>query len=422
LGRKRLYQKLLLLQERKEQLKATRTKHVSLQEVVQDSLTKSRERLARLTSLVEEDVDDEFSSDDDDDAGINTEGTIEIIEPQESMQLDEEEEKEEEGEDSYSSQEEENQAMSTNGPSHEEEEEEEDLQRQQDPLVLTTPLVDMHTMEALEDFSQTHHTLNTSSNRSSLWTFLPMIGPELMEEIMILSIREANALDVLSTEEPTARRSLLWNTCLDFVLLSSRKTTTTTNHKALISTSVEDEDQKDDNNNTMSVDPNVTLCPYELAGVCADDLCPYQHTTTKWAMLPRERLPLPPLNISSTGSITDHRDDHKAPQPKGRDDEEEHQDVSKPQSIEESSSTQKDVVDLTDTATTQDGPSTEDFICLPTVDYDSDDDEDEIFEDAEDDDGEDKSQLYGLEEETKSLPPVPHSQKKIASKHRRYQY
>ena len=52
----------------------------------------------------------------------------------------------------------------------------------------------------------------------------------------------------------------------------------------------------------LHLDPNVALCPYELAGVCADSFCPYQHLNAKErpaheTILPRELLPLPQLRL-----------------------------------------------------------------------------------------------------------------------------
>ena len=62
LRRKQLLERKLLVKERHEKLMAARNKHLALQKDLQESLTKSRERLARLTSLetgeeVEEDLE-----------------------------------------------------------------------------------------------------------------------------------------------------------------------------------------------------------------------------------------------------------------------------------------------------------------------------------------------------------------------------
>jgi hypothetical protein len=91
----------------------------------------------------------------------------------------------------------------------------------------------------------------------------------------------------------TSRRCLLWNTCLDLLLLlppnslNSCKPTTTTNETETEQTSA------------AVLDPNVSLCPYELAGICADQYCPYQHTNRgpTSIMLPRELLLLPNLQL-----------------------------------------------------------------------------------------------------------------------------
>jgi hypothetical protein len=121
----------------------------------------------------------------------------------------------------------------------------------------------------------------------SLMTFLPSIGSSLLGEIIRLSMREANALDE-SSGTHSCRRSLLWNTCLDFGLLTPTDGIEAHPPNELL---VEDLDIRPD----QSLDPNVLLCPYELAGVCADECCPYQHSTKQ--TLSREKIPLPSLSL-----------------------------------------------------------------------------------------------------------------------------
>ncbi|VEU33595.1 unnamed protein product [Pseudo-nitzschia multistriata] len=187
-------------------------------------------------------------------------------------------------------------------------------------------------------------------NRRSLSAFLPHLDAFQVEKCLTLMLREASAMehdgnssggsdsenenesendnDVWKSaenkhpkrnSEQNPRKRLLENTCLDVLLLvpfvdqKSAETEPPENLPATDLASVGDdkegEEQCNDQDtgttsetgefavaNSRYINPNITLCPYELAGICADDLCPYQHTQRTKTILPRELLPLPSLS------------------------------------------------------------------------------------------------------------------------------
>jgi hypothetical protein len=149
------------------------------------------------------------------------------------------------------------------------------------------------------------------TEKRDLSVMLPGLPAVSIEPILLMSVREASALDHLDDAPVhpnpdrvvlSHRRELLWNTCLD--LLQWRCPDDDDAHH-------EEKDKQDDfpKPKTLSMlDPNVSLCPYELSGVCADDLCPYQHMD-KSSMLPRERLMLPSLNLPPPSRDNNEFDD-----------------------------------------------------------------------------------------------------------------
>jgi len=90
-------------------------------------------------------------------------------------------------------------------------------------------------------------------------------------------------------KERSHRRQLLQNTCLDVLLLAPPDMKNGGGHFGPGAYS--DATQQ-------FFDPSISLCPYELGGICADDLCPYQHMTKATKVLARERLLLPSLSSS----------------------------------------------------------------------------------------------------------------------------
>lgn len=320
---------------------AFRANHIALQKELHESYVKSKERLARLTSLEQEEQqqeqDDTF---DDDDVESDNEG-------------DEERYKEvgEVGNQSFND--EKVEGLVNENPSKKVVQEESDQDKEQ---VLSTPLVDMHSISNLEDF---HRHRPAVGRKNCLGIFLPVLGRKVLEEIMTLSIREANALD--SKKEGSPRRCLLWNSCLDFVLLTTNTGSQRQASKQSFSPGTTD----------ASFDPNVSLCPYELSGVCADELCPYQHTSQR-AAVPRERLPLPPLSLLEYKSVNvaakrDHN--HKAASKQQRDEKSEESSTII-STLQDPSGEEEVVVVLDDN-----------FIALPTMHEEGEDQ----YDDAEDD-------------------------------------
>jgi hypothetical protein len=259
------------IQERKAMLMQSQEKNSSLQQSLQDSLLKSRERLQRLTTLeamIEEqgagkneeieqgegDAQGNPSLPDENDVIASSDKVIHT------------ETRFEHGTDT---------GIKCNG--------EENHSTQ--TFISSLPMV-----EKLDRFNSLQHYHSGRSKRSSkqrtVVPFLPSLEANRVEEYLLVSQREGNALDVNNSDLSTSdRRKLLDNTCLDIFMLA-----TINSKRAMHSTSPT---AKGISAKTTFLDPNLSLCPYELAGVCADDLCPYQHTVKQPNIIARERLPLP---------------------------------------------------------------------------------------------------------------------------------
>ena len=212
------------------------------------------------------------------------------------------------------------------------------------------------------------HASSTTTANIILFVFSPCVSsPKIVEKIMTVTATETlaegarlmamagdDATDILSAVAKY-RRQTLWNTCLDFCLMSMGNSSNSdrndkngssdkpqgnernrpsedggkagldigmevganvetgvgsgdvsATHDTIIigggTTQSTTADENEVNENLLHLDPNVALCPYELAGVCADSFCPFQHLNTKdrpshEAVLPRELLPLPQLRL-----------------------------------------------------------------------------------------------------------------------------
>jgi hypothetical protein len=228
------------LQERQLRLQAGRMKHLSLQKQLQDSLAKSQERLARLTTSSED---------------------------------------------------------------GEKEEEEEEKNQDENP-------------NQADDTIQEEENIPSAGpmEKRDLFVMLPGLPAVSIEPILLLSVREASAFDHLDDDASSSvnlqshRRELLWNTCLDLLQWGCPDDDDNDMHQE--ETYGQDHDPpKQQPQATLSsmIDPNVSLCPYELSGVCADELCPYQHMN-KGSMLPRERLILPSLKLPPSPSSRDNNE------------------------------------------------------------------------------------------------------------------
>lgn len=259
----------VLLKERKLHLRKARIKHLTLQKELRESLAKSRERLARLTTLEQLDRESqdgsascEISAFSDDPLSLET--RMEIESRVEIIDVDFESE--------------------TIPEVSAQEDSTDDLKN---PALANSPL---HSFKTLQEFNQKH------SHLRSLMNFLPTINHKTMRRILLLSMREANSLG--TSRGTPQRRCLLWNTCLDLAMLSHQTRSESTSQD-----SMDNIDQNDDASSFL--DPHVSLCPYELAGVCADEFCHYQHTTKE--TLPREEIPLPALALQTKQATGDSK-------------------------------------------------------------------------------------------------------------------
>eukprot|EP00934_Nitzschia_sp_Nitz4_P007081 Nitzschia sp. Nitz4//scaffold208_size52459//1522//4915//NITZ4_006804-RA/size52459-augustus-gene-0.5-mRNA-1//-1//CDS//3329541633//7071//frame0 len=171
------------------------------------------------------------------------------------------------------------------------------------------PTIDIH------DVSMFHELRNKNmSRKSASYNFLlPAIKPPLMEKILTLVMSEANAMDIDITADSTRRR-FIRNTCLDFTQLVATETSKRTANNSHAAIASEQRTEVDEGCNNDSWDPHGTLCPYEVSGVCADDYCPYQHFSK--ATKPKELIPLPPIRttlLQATHTNPDNQLHHPAP-------------------------------------------------------------------------------------------------------------
>jgi ribosomal protein L7Ae-like RNA K-turn-binding protein len=129
-----------------------------------------------------------------------------------------------------------------------------------------------------------------SRSPASLLPCIPSAG--LLKSILDVSCREVLCLDQSKGGSPgRRRRASLLLTCLDV-----RQMSITAESDRLIDFTGSSLVIK------SQIDPNLALCPYELAGVCADQFCPFQHLERD--TLPRELIPLPELSFPNTQDET----------------------------------------------------------------------------------------------------------------------
>lgn len=353
------------LQARQENLKVARTKHLALEGELQESLTKSRERLARLGTLVE----DEAKEEDDDEEEEESDSSIEEIK---QMKID----------------------------------------LSQDEQVSNKTNKSEVNVFSIHEVDKQQPYVRYFRHPKSYLTFVPTVKPEMISPIMLLYAREASALDKLqdqmdqnfSREEDDeddddsnafSRRCLLWNTCLDFkVFQTNRDEVPSLTHRR--QQQQQDVIQSNLEQAKITLDPNVPLCPYELAGICADEFCPYQHTTSRRrSMKPRERLPLPPMVLESTTSVltTQQQKEQQGrkllPERVQESSEEEEEGEVKEEEEEESTFKRSSIEE------------NEDFISLPTLPVDTNDSESEYSNN--DDESSDEAHLENGQPRSLSL-------------------
>lgn len=141
-------------------------------------------------------------------------------------------------------------------------------------------------------------------------TFLPCISSgELLTRIMNVSAREILVLDS-SNPDALHRRVAITNTCLDVRTMAAGSPKCPFDENkgsgAGLETSLEcsaflktpsGQALTSQVNFAQHLDSDVTLCPYELSGECADPLCSFQHLQKRplSQILPREYVPLPSI-------------------------------------------------------------------------------------------------------------------------------
>lgn len=125
--------------------------------------------------------------------------------------------------------------------------------------------------------------------------------PFLHSEECILAAMRIISIEVLSADSDyngwRFRRECMWNTCLDVRLFANERT----DHDDDNSPSSERLNKKP-KIDLSTIDPDIALCPYELAGACLDEFCPHQHLLERsmGRLLPRELIPLPVLTLKNS--------------------------------------------------------------------------------------------------------------------------
>jgi hypothetical protein len=158
-----------------------------------------------------------------------------------------------------------------------------------------------------------HHETTTSHGHRKCGTprvscFIPCLAsPNAVARILAVSTREVFALDAVMRDAGHRRQLLRW-TALDFGLWSSN----TESSKDGSGAKNGNGDLRRDAS-PKRLDPHLPLCPYELAGECADPFCSYQHITPRSSIanvMPREFLPLPTITISKKVDVLSDRRPH----------------------------------------------------------------------------------------------------------------
>lgn len=322
LHRKRaLLQQRERLRDRQQSLRAAKGQHESLQLNLQESLAKSRERLQRLTRL--EAMEEESFEDRDgeesivgstydalDDQEDNPGGDVQNIFTKEPLTTAGRKENLEEDATGIA------ESNPDAGPNH--------IMRNSDSANVAEPLWKswLSKSDAVEVCSDAHN--STAFDSSNGLALLPPLEDEQIGEYMTLSIREASALDLDEDRGKSLRRNLLSKTCLDVISLlkeyagvprsmeAKQRSKNEFDEKA----TVDEGDLKatDMYASSIHLNPNLSLCPYELSGICADDFCPYQHTIKATKVLARERLPLPSLSSRLLSREESHSAEHPVSQ------------------------------------------------------------------------------------------------------------
>ncbi|KAL3940461.1 MAG: hypothetical protein SGBAC_005001 [Bacillariaceae sp.] len=336
----RLQTQRVVLQEQKVTLQEAHTQHLSLRDKLQESLIKSHEKLSKLEKI--EAVQEMQESHQ---GGARVPATSSVNYAATLEALDDTTIENDDDNDNVLGEEETSRHDSEGNGSSEPSER----------LVLRVSILDPLALHSYYQQQQQPPQGKPLQSNSGFRPFLPMVDSKLVSKIMEhyqmetmvldrpLTISDSSSFCNDSTreedrflqdssaservvQEAMLRRNLLRNTCLD--LLNFRSHTEENDPKKIhlfeplkdrqpISSSQVTLNTSSESATGISaamvtattaakaalLDPNIPLCPYELAGVCADEHCPYQHTDRNRRhapILPREVLPLPALNLSKT--------------------------------------------------------------------------------------------------------------------------
>lgn len=234
------------LKLRRETLEQARRKHLSLKQEIEEALKKSQERLERAVAAsirVNDPNAVSAAQDDDEDVDENMEESNDVDMTTDSSSLP--------------------------------------------PTEVQIPVPQLHRNETImQDFWKV-----SSDGEEGLVVFLPCLNSvDVIRRLMNVTALETLALD---KAHPDHRLESVKKTCLDFFCTAS-KSIGEEGMQEQVRLLLEENKQEG-----AIIDPNVALCPYELAGVCADAFCPYQHIRPRstpnlaWELLPLPKLTLP---------------------------------------------------------------------------------------------------------------------------------
>ena len=262
--------------DRQSGLEAAQSQHLVLQAELIESLAMSREKLKRLTMLEDGDVDEEDNNNNNEGGGVK------------EIQIDMDGKQESPGTVQASSN-----ANTLQEKSGEEGTNDNNGDKMKERLFDLPMVYDLY--RSPNELARYQKSRFGHQCHRSLYGDLPDLDATQVGDYLTLMLRETYALDQddgdgnSKNKERSHRRQLLQNTCLDVLLLVPPDMKNGGRHFGPGAYS---------DATPHLFDPSISLCPYELGGICADDLCPYQHTTKATKVLARERLLLPSLSSS----------------------------------------------------------------------------------------------------------------------------
>mmetsp|Transcript_14832 Transcript_14832/g.19837 ORF Transcript_14832/g.19837 Transcript_14832/m.19837 type:complete len:1301 (-) Transcript_14832:417-4319(-) len=165
---------------------------------------------------------------------------------------------------------------------------------------LTEPFPATYSLPKIE--VKEFHPMNNKTILEKMWSFtaeppsgysslrmytpplLPSIPPrKLLSQIVNIATAEkkvaSKSCSIDNNNEPVG--SIIWGSCLDvcanvghFIFTASRSKSSS---QTLLQSSSSLSNSSHEDKKRYIIDPNIVICPYQLAGTCADIHCPYQH-------------------------------------------------------------------------------------------------------------------------------------------------